>query len=35
MPDDFEDEPDAWVTLGEAVKIVMEELREKLMGTWT
>jgi len=32
MPKDFEDE-DAWVSLGEAVEIVMDDLQDKLMGS--
>jgi hypothetical protein len=32
MPDEFEDEADAWVTLGEAVEIVMDDLRARLLG---
>jgi hypothetical protein len=31
MPDDFDDEEDAWVSLGEAVEIVMDDLQDKLM----
>ena len=31
MPEDFEDD-DAWISLGEAVEIVMDDLRDKLIG---
>lgn len=34
MPENFEleDDADCWVTLGEAVEIVMDDLRERLIG---
>lgn len=32
MPEEFEDQDDAWVSLGEAVEIVMDDLRAKLIG---